>query len=184
MRIVIDPGHGGRDPGAVGLQGLQEKEVVLDIATRLVRLLRGENLEVELTRAGDYWLSLANRADITRRFGATVFLSLHCNAAVNRGVHGTETFHWDGNQLAITLARSVNQAIVRGMNWRDRRVRPTLKFGVLRRLPGIAAVLIEYNFISHPDVERKLVDPYVRGQLAEFTKEGVLFYVASLPERS
>lgn len=79
--IVIDPGHGGRDPGAVGASGLTEKEVTLDVARRLRdRLLRREGYRVLLTRANDAALSLRERVEFANHNGADLFISLHVNA--------------------------------------------------------------------------------------------------------
>lgn len=81
-RIVIDPGHGGKDPGAIGYKGLKEKDVVLDVAGKLVRRLKKEmNADVIMTRYGDYFIPLSKRTEIANRFRADLFLSIHCNAA-------------------------------------------------------------------------------------------------------
>jgi N-acetylmuramoyl-L-alanine amidase len=91
--VAIDPGHGGEDFGAVGKSGLSEKEVTLDIAKRLVRLL-GKEKEVQaiLTREADVLVPLQERAQIANRNGADVFISIHTNSFKKRSVRGSETF--------------------------------------------------------------------------------------------
>ena len=93
-RIVLDPGHGGRDPGAVGLRGLVEKEFVLDLARRaadrLRELLPGNR--VFLTRRGDQYLSLEKRTAIANDFDADVFISIHANSSPLRRTSGIETY--------------------------------------------------------------------------------------------
>lgn len=91
--VVIDPGHGGRDEGAVGPTGLKEKDVVLDIALRLAKLLREElGMQVVLTRTEDVFVPLQERARIAVNGGGQLFVSLHCNSSKNPKVAGVETY--------------------------------------------------------------------------------------------
>jgi N-acetylmuramoyl-L-alanine amidase len=92
-RIVIDAGHGGHDPGTVGRRGLQEKDLVLDVALRLDRLVRQElGAEVILTRSTDVFIPLEERTAIANSRGADLFLSIHANASRNAGARGVETY--------------------------------------------------------------------------------------------
>ena len=93
-RIVIDPGHGGKDRGAMGPTGLKEKDVTLDMARRLQRALnRAGNYEVRLTRAGDSSISLKARTGIANNFKADLFISLHLNAIPAHNARGSETYY-------------------------------------------------------------------------------------------
>jgi len=93
-RIVVDPGHGGHDPGAVGPSGLQEKEVVLAVGLRLRELLRDElGLDVVMTRSTDVFIPLEERTAIANKVNADLFLSVHANAAANRNANGIETYY-------------------------------------------------------------------------------------------
>jgi N-acetylmuramoyl-L-alanine amidase len=93
-RIVVDPGHGGHDPGAVGPSGLQEKEVVLAIGLKLRELLRDElGLDVVMTRSTDVFIPLEERTAIANKLNADLFLSVHANAAPNRNASGIETYY-------------------------------------------------------------------------------------------
>ena len=91
--VVIDPGHGGRDPGAIGRKGLKEKDVVLDIANRVARKLKKKGIRVILTRAKDNFIPLNERTAIANRNRADLFLSIHANAAFTRRASGFETFY-------------------------------------------------------------------------------------------
>lgn len=92
-KVVIDPGHGGKDPGARGPGGVREKDVVLGIARRLAeRLNRRDDVEASLTRTDDSFLPLDERSRIAVRRDADLFLSLHANAARNRNASGFETY--------------------------------------------------------------------------------------------
>lgn len=91
--IVIDPGHGGSEVGAVGPGGLTEKDLVLDIANRLSDLIvQRLGLEVRLTRDGDIDKTLEDRTAFANNLKANVFISIHANSYRGRGVHGAETF--------------------------------------------------------------------------------------------
>lgn len=91
--IVIDAGHGGRDPGAVGTK-YYEKHLTLKVALKLKEVLneRLPGVKVELTRENDHFVPLYKRAKIAQEKGGTFFVSIHCNASVNRDVFGTETY--------------------------------------------------------------------------------------------
>jgi N-acetylmuramoyl-L-alanine amidase len=93
-RIVVDPGHGGHDPGAIGPGGTREKDVVLQIAYRLAKKLReGLGLDVVLTRSTDVFLELQERTGIANQVGADLFVSVHANASLNRNLAGVETYY-------------------------------------------------------------------------------------------
>jgi N-acetylmuramoyl-L-alanine amidase len=90
-RIVIDPGHGGHDPGAKA-RGLEEADLVLDVALRLEALLKDADVEVIMTRRTDTFIALEERTAIANRAGADLFLSIHSNASASDLAHGVETY--------------------------------------------------------------------------------------------
>ncbi len=93
-RIVLDPGHGGHDPGAVGHSGLQEKDVVLSIGLKLREKLKEElGLDVVMTRSTDVFIPLEERTAIANKVNADLFVSIHANAAPNRNAAGIETYY-------------------------------------------------------------------------------------------
>ena len=107
-RVVIDPGHGGKDPGALGFASVREKDVVLRISRELARELRRAGLEVHLTREGDSFQELQARTDAANRWGADLFISIHANASKRRTVAGVETYLLDtryDRQTARVAAR-------------------------------------------------------------------------------
>ncbi len=91
--VVIDPGHGGKDPGAVGPSGVREKDVVLSIAKYLRDELEELGFDAVLTRYGDVFLPLSERTQIANRAGADIFVSVHCNAGRSASAHGTQVFY-------------------------------------------------------------------------------------------
>ncbi len=92
-KVVIDPGHGGYDPGTHGRSGIQEKEINLDIAKRVAGLLSCEGVEAALTRSSDTFVSLERRAQIANRAKADLFISIHANANRVRSLNGFEVYY-------------------------------------------------------------------------------------------
>ncbi len=117
-RIVIDAGHGGHDTGAIGPDGLYEKDVVLDIARKLKQALsKDPNYEVFLTRDSDVFLPLPQRTAIANRRHADLFVSIHANASPNREARGIETYflNWTNNEETMKVAARENQITMKQM---------------------------------------------------------------------
>ncbi len=110
-RVVIDAGHGGKDPGAIGPGGLREKDVVLDIAKRLGKILRKDKgLEVIYTRDKDLFVPLNERTEIANSNGADLFISIHVNASRRRNARGIETYflNWTNDKENSRVAAREN----------------------------------------------------------------------------
>lgn len=110
-RIVVDAGHGGKDPGAIGPDGLQEKDVTLAMARILARKLEKDlGCEVILTRDGDVFLPLEERTAIANKVNADLFISLHANASTKRSAYGVETYYlnFSKNDQAVEVAAREN----------------------------------------------------------------------------
>jgi len=124
-KIVIDPGHGGYDPGTIGRSGIQEKEINLDIAKRIAGLLSCEGVEVVLTRSSDVFISLQRRAQIANHAKADLFISVHANANRVRSLNGFEVYYisdrgnsWRNKNSqgeALPIARSSYQELSPGL---------------------------------------------------------------------
>lgn len=110
--IVIDPGHGGKDPGAIN-NGIKEKDFNLDVAKRLARVLKSAGYTVYLTRSNDKYVGLYERTDIARKHDADLFISLHANSSKNKNAEGFETYYLDFTKdaNAIRLAAIENAGV-------------------------------------------------------------------------
>jgi len=110
-KVVIDAGHGGEDPGALGRGGLKEKDVNLDVARRLSNILRADGVEVVMTRSSDRFISLLGRVSISNSANADLFISIHSNANRIRSMNGFEVYYVapsvDDSKRAYNSARSV-----------------------------------------------------------------------------
>jgi len=109
QRVVIDPGHGGKDPGCIGKNGTMEKDVVLTISRLLKTLLEKEGLEVILTRGSDIFLPVENRTVIANQKQADLFISIHANATRNRKLSGIETFYLNFSQDPSVIATAARE---------------------------------------------------------------------------
>jgi len=97
IRVFLDPGHGGKDPGAVSEDGIREKDVVLDISRRVKGILEARGFEVVMSRDDDVFIPLSRRSLLANRLRAAVFVSVHANAAQNRLAKGPETFYYSAS---------------------------------------------------------------------------------------
>lgn len=172
--VVLDPGHGGPDPGAVGIGGLSEIDIVDPVANRVAELLRESGVEPILTRTGNYDLDLDPRVDLANRIQANLFVSIHANAiSMSRpDVNGIETYYYQsGDRLAETIHASLIDAT--GSN--DRGVR-TARFYVLR-YTDMPAVLLELGFVTGDQDAPRLRNPDYQETLARSIARGILEYV-------
>lgn len=118
-KIVLDPGHGGKDPGALGVRGLAEKDIVLGVAQKLAKKLQKElGVQVILTRNGDSFIALEDRTAIANAQDADLFVSLHANASPNPEAKGIETFYLDNtnDEASIRLAARENGTSRKGVS--------------------------------------------------------------------
>ena len=173
--VVIDPGHGGRDPGAVGIGGLQEKVVVNDIAPRVAAILRQQGVNVVMTRTSDIEVDLEPRVATAERANATIFVSIHANAiSMSRpDVNGLETFY--ASDAGQRLANTVHATVLRTMEMRDRRVR-SARFYVIRQT-SMPAILIETGFVTGAEDAPNLANPAWREQMAGAIAQGILLHL-------
>ncbi len=173
--VVIDPGHGGKEPGAVGPTGLVEKDVNLDISLDVQRLLEAEGANVVLTHPSDYYSTIQNRAEIAVALHPQVFISIHHNAEPDGPSNGPgdEIYYQianpDSKRLAGLLWEEITAALTPyDIGWvadtdHGAKYRPSASggdyYGILRRGAGITTVLSEAAFISNPPEEQLLRDP-------------------------
>ena len=146
FRIAIDPGHGGRDPGAVAGE-IYEKDLNLNLSAYLFKLCLKRGLNPFLIRGGDYNLQLEERVNLAEAAGVELFLSVHHNGAASPGANGTETLHYPGSKLGILYAEYIQQGMLDMLGSRDRGVKTSDKLYVLRST-SMPAVLIEPLFVT------------------------------------
>ncbi|AVX19812.1 N-acetylmuramoyl-L-alanine amidase [Carboxydocella thermautotrophica] len=185
--IVIDPGHGGTDPGAIGgVLKVKEKDVNLAIAQRVRRYLAEEGAQIIMTREGDTYPTLAERYTLANDQQAQLFVSIHANSNTSSSVYGSATYYNNENRTSeeiaarLKLAQLIQEEILKiperkafGANngvWLDSR-----GLAVLRgtRMPS---VLVETAFLSNPTEEQLLNDPGFQDQIARAIAQGIIRY--------
>ncbi|SDI89901.1 N-acetylmuramoyl-L-alanine amidase family protein [Natribacillus halophilus] len=171
--IAIDAGHGGHDNGATG-HGLYEKELVYDVAYRTQQLLEDAGAEVIMTRDGDYFVELIDRANMANDGGADSFVSIHANAASDASVSGTETFHHPSDLEGGSLAADLQSSMVEEFGSNDRGVK-TANFSVLRN-SDMPAALAELGFVTNQaEADTMLTDAF-RNEAANAIYQGLYEY--------
>lgn len=178
--VVLDPGHGGNDPGAVG-NGLTEKALTLDIAKKTVTYLEQYQVQVYLTRNDDLALSLTQRADFANKLNADYFLSIHINAG---GGSGFESYvHTSENPGTVELRRIIHNIIMDYLSPKGIRNRglKSANFAVLRQT-AMPAMLVECLFIDNPSDALILKDEGFRNVFAKAMAEGLARSLA-LPKK-
>lgn len=175
--VVIDPGHGGADVGAVGIGDIYEADIVLPIAQQVGALLQQQGIQVVMTRNDDREIDLEPRVQMAEQSDATLFVSIHANSmGMDRpDVNGTETYYYSsGEGLAQVIQNSITSTV--GTN--DRGIKQA-RFYVLRRTT-MPAVLVEIGYVTGNEDGPHLADNNFRAQLAQAIAQGILQYVQNV----
>lgn len=175
MKIFIDPGHGGNDPGAIGAKGTKESNVVLDAALALKNVLEKAGIETELSRNIDKTMSLASRAEKANRAKVDLFVSIHCNGFANSNANGTEVFSYPGDAEGAKLSKMILDNLCENLKTASRGTK-TENFAVLR-LTEMPAVLIETAFITNPTEESLMLEEGFSDKFAEAVAKGIFEYL-------
>ena len=199
--IILDPGHGGKDPGARDpWRSVEEKRVALYLARKVRRILKKEHITVHLTRKADYYLSLEKRCQLAKKFNADIFVSIHLNAAHSSRPKGIETHilpaagspitsnpeflkardskTYPGNRhdaANMILGYELQKSVLKHSQGNDRGVRRS-RFYVLRNM-SCPAALVECGFLSNRAEAEKFIAKSYRDKLARAIAEGILAYV-------
>lgn len=174
--IVLDPGHGGKDGGAIGASGQLEKDFTLQLSLLVKALLDNEEeIAVHMTRSDDTFISSVDRerAIIANDLDADVFISIHGNTFTDPSVAGTETFYYDDG--SYLLANALHREVVRATGFRDRGVR-TESYFVLRET-DMPAALIEVGYLTNEQEEQALWSAEVQEGVAAAIVTGLKRYL-------
>jgi N-acetylmuramoyl-L-alanine amidase len=201
--VVLDPGHGGQDSGAM-CGGVMEKDLTLDVACRVDRLLNSEGIATLMTRLGDTYVSLADRAAFGNRVGDSIFVSIHFNEDSKPVASGVETYYAAHQTTAgsvlpswlpflprppsespkpesQSLAGFIQEALVARTRSVDRGTQAK-QFFVIANVTS-PAVLVEGGFLTNKDDVSKLGSEDYRDQLATAVADGILHYREAVSQR-
>lgn len=182
--VVIDPGHGGEDPGAIGFHGTLEKDITLAISKKLVTFFQQAGARVTLTRNKDQDLSgpdhpskagdLKRRLEIAQKVQAGVIISIHLNHFYDPSEYGAQVFYQhgsvEGKKLAEQIQPQLNALLI------DSGRQALAGDFYLCRNAKSPAIIVEVGFLSHPEEEKKLQDDYYQTKAAWAIYKGVVNY--------
>lgn len=171
-KIALDAGHGGKDPGAIGVTGTKEKDFALTMVKKIEQRLKdNKKVSTILTRDNDKFLELSERVSIAKKKKVDIFISMHANSS-GTGASGTETFYTREDSKA--LADILHKHLIGATGLRDRKVQK--KSLHVTRETNMPAVLLETAFINHPEDEKKLFDPAFQDRVADAIVAGIYEY--------
>lgn len=187
--IVIDPGHGGEDGGAVGVTGIKEKDLNLKIALKLKEKLLNSGINVVMTRETDIMLcdknqqkkrkrtDFDNRIKIAQNYNNAIFISIHMNYFEDNSQSGAQIFYSKNNPESKEIASILREELKNSLNPNNKRqIKPSGKEIYLLSNLKIPACLIECGFISNPTEEQLLMSDNYQEKIAETIKNGLLKY--------
>lgn len=182
VSILIDPGHGGKDPGASAASGLQEKEITLELSRLLRDKFANDDLEIEMTRDKDEYVKLLDRAGQANEEDFEIFVSIHVNSSDNRDASGIEVLYASEKNVEIKeaeqklLAKEILDAIIKETGAKSRGVKNRPDLIVLNKTKCVSA-LVEVGFLSNPQEYDKLTDDQYLDSLATGIYKGVKSYI-------
>lgn len=175
-KVVIDPGHGGKDRGAESVSGRFEKDFTLQMAQKVMQLANQEpQFKVYMTRTEDRFLSSLDRERpvFANDLEADVFISIHGNTFTDPDVSGTETYYYNKNSLS--LAQIMHRHVVKTTSFKDRGVKKEIFFVLKDTM--MPAVLLEIGYLTNPSNELMMFDDDFQDRLAASIVEGIKEYL-------
>lgn len=179
MKVCIDAGHGGLDPGALGAMGAHEKDIALTVGKLVGQALERNSIDVVYTRTEDKRLvepggepDLTARANVANQSSADCFVSIHCNSAADKSAHGTETYAYSTSSQGYPLAKMLQDKMTAATGLTNRGVK-TANYAVLRKTT-MPAALVELAFISNAQEELLLINPTWQAKVADAIAQGIV----------
>lgn len=192
--VIVDAGHGGDDGGAIGIDGTVEKDINLDIALKLEKILKFYGFNVIMTRTQDVMTcddgldslrkrkisDIHNRFELMRKNPDAIFISVHQNKFEDSSQHGTQVFYSGNDERSKELAEAIQTSVTLTLQQKNDRVVKKSGSGIyLLYHAKIPAVLVECGFISNFDEVKKLKDESYRMKLAILIADGLLKYISN-----
>ncbi len=186
--VVIDAGHGGIDPGKVGINGALEKDINLEIAERVEQYLLASDVDVVMTRRDDEGLydanssnkkvqDMKNRVAMIEEIAPVVTVSIHQNSYPEEYVHGAQVFYYTGSAEGRCLAEKIQNRLVLGIDAENKRqIKENSSYYLLKKT-GTPIVIVECGFLSNSREAEKLCDETYQDELAWEIHLGILQYL-------
>lgn len=185
--VCIDPGHGGNDPGKLGITGVMEKDINLSIGLKLKEELEKRNVKVVMTRTTDICLAddlvrnkktadMNKRIEILESSKADIFISIHQNSYPDTSVKGAQCFFYKGSYLGENLAKIIQGQMIKTVDSTNKRKAKSEKDLFVLRKSSCPAVIIECGFLSCPREEEILKTDAYQSKIAKAIADGIMIY--------
>lgn len=171
-KVVLDPGHGGTDYGAIR-EGINEKDITLDLTQRVASILKSKGYKTAMTRTEDVYIGLQERCDFNEVENPEIFVSIHVNSAVATEPYGIETHYY--HEPSKELAEVIQKHLMKNIDTKDRGILKS-KFYVINHT-DVPAVLVETGFISNADERAELITEKRKQATAKAIAEGIIEYL-------
>lgn len=186
--IVIDAGHGGSDPGKVGVSGTEEKDINLEIALKLRDELEKQGFEIVMTREEDTGLEdkgaksvkvsdLKNRVEIIEEARPAMAISIHQNSYTDSAVSGAQVFYYGNSAQGEALALALQESLIENVDPSNTRAPKENESYYLLKNTSVPTVIVECGFLSNPAEEALLCDGDYQDQIVEAIYEGIVNYL-------
>ncbi len=177
MKVFIDPGHGGTDPGGslYNNEGMPEKDINLDIAQGIQCILTERGYDVKMSRTEDVYISLVDRVNMANEWFADFFISVHCNSVNFESANGIETLYYPTSTSGKAFAQEVQEQLILQTNRVDRGIKPRDLY-VLRKT-RMPAILPECGFMTNKTENELLNQSEFRTKCARAIADGFTQYV-------
>lgn len=190
VRVVIDVGHGGKDPGKVGINGALEKDINLQIAAKLKQFLEESDVEVIMTREEDVGLydenasnkkvqDMKRRVELIEEAAPLLIISIHQNSYHEEYVHGAQVFYYTGSEEGKELAEIIQQSLLNEADPENKRLAKANDSYYLLKKTSAPIVIVECGFLSNSEEAQKLTSDYYQEKLAWAIHLGVWQYINS-----
>jgi N-acetylmuramoyl-L-alanine amidase CwlD len=170
--IVIDPGHGGQDPGGTSYHGVYEKKLTLELALKLEKMLTEAGAKVFMTRRADVTTDFRHIAALANRMGADIFIGIHFNTFRHPSISGSETYYF--NSHSRRLAERVHRSVIKTLKRNDRKVRKEKVYVLINT--NIPAIIVEPLYISNPQESKLAGDEHFQQKIAYAILQGIKDY--------
>ncbi len=177
--IVIDSGHGGMDPGKVGVLGTPEKEINLKIAFKVKDKLEKKNYQVVMTRNEDIKMGLKERVELIEEQIPELAVSIHQNSFTNSRVKGAQVFYYKGSENGKKAAELLQESIKATIDDDNERLAKANKDYYMLRNTSVPFAIVECGFLSNSEEEQLLTDDGYQEKMAEAIVIGIEKYLAS-----
>lgn len=180
-KVIIDPGHGDTDPGAIGINNIYEKNITLELGLLIYDYLKSKRIPVDLTRKSDVDINLTTRVENINKSTYDLCISIHCNAYHNKNIHGMETYYGVKNKNIryenFLLSNCIQTSVCNNINYLyNRGIRINNSMYLINNLE-IPSCILEIGFITNTNDYDVLTSYSKKKRISELIGDGIIDYL-------